>query len=113
MVVCNYIGGEASELGHIEFDAVGQTANLSERGFREVILGGAAFLPKPLFKRVGFTEKELDEQGPLGLRHLPSESFCNKLIIAQQFYRELRAELESGVPVEEVLAALEGSEVVP
>ena len=110
MVHARYVGGEVSELGEIEFDTIGQRATLSEKGFREVILGGAAFLPQATFDRVGFTEEELQHQGPLGQRYLPHEDFCNKLAIAHQFYRELRQELEGGKSVEEVLAPVSREE---
>jgi hypothetical protein len=111
MVYCRYVGGEASNIGDIEFDAVGQRATFSERGFREVVAGGAAFLPLELFDQVGFTQEELDHHGPIGLRYLPPENFCNKLMVAQQFFRGLREELLSGKSVEEVLAA-NGGELV-
>lgn len=109
VVQCRFVGGEASEIGEIEFDAVGQRATFSERGFCEVVVGGAAFLPEALFVRVGFTDQELDAHGPVGQRCNPPQSFCDKLLVAQQFYRELRVDLMSGKPVEQVLA---GSELV-
>ncbi len=88
MISCRYVGGGCSELGEREFDTVGQRAMLSEEGFKEAVLGRAAFIAEADFAKVGFTEDELATHGNFGSRIDPPQSFCDKLATAQQFYRE-------------------------
>ncbi len=89
MISCRYVGSDCSYLGDREFDAVGQMATLSEEGFREAILGGAVFIPEESFHKVGFTEDELKQFAESGMRCDPTESFVNKLALAQLMYGEL------------------------
>jgi hypothetical protein len=107
MVTCVYVGGESSAIGDREFDAIGQKAVFSEKGFGEVLLGGAAFIPQKMFDGIGFTEEELGEYGPIGSRYDPPQSFCDKLATAQHFFHELRSELASGKQPEDVLASID------
>ena len=90
MIACRYISGDSSSIGEREFDAVGQRAVFSETSYREAVLGGAGFIAEEQFKKLGFTQEELDKYGPVGERNNPSASFCDKLLRAQEVYRETR-----------------------
>jgi hypothetical protein len=111
MIFCRYIGGEVSQIGEIEFDSIGQRATFSERGFRDIVLGGAAFLPVSMFDRLRFTDTELEKHGPIGARYFPPDTFCNKLLTAQQLFRELRDEFLAGKSIEDILATVGESDV--
>ena len=103
MISCRYVGGDASEIGDREFDTVGQKASLSETGYREAVLGGAAFIPESSFDKLGFSQDELDSFGPVGMRMNPPASFCDKLMVAQELFREIRSEMirdSAGILVE-------------
>lgn len=89
MITCRYVGSDCSSLGEREFDTVGQIATLSEDGFREAVLGGAAFISDEAFKRVNFSSADLLLYGQSGERCDPSAKFVEKLSIAQQVYRDL------------------------
>lgn len=91
MIACRYVSADSSEIGEREFDAVGQKAVFSESQYRDVVLGGAAFLPEEEFLKLGFTEVELEKFGQIGVRVDPTESFCNKLIRGQERFREIMA----------------------
>lgn len=93
MISCRYVSSDCSTIGDREFDSVGQRAMFSEQGFREVVLGGAAFVPEQYWKKYGFEQRELDKYGPAGMRIDPPASFCNKLDAAQADYRELRSRI--------------------
>lgn len=93
MISCRYVGGDASMIGDREFDAVGQRAVLSEQGYREAVLGGAAFIPEEAFQKIGFTPVQLDQYGPVGLRLEPPAEFCDKLILSQQVFRDIRDDM--------------------
>lgn len=93
MISCRYVGGDSSEIGDREFDTVGQKASLSETGYREAVLGGAAFIPEATFDKVGFSQEQLDMYGPVGLRMDPPADFCDKLMVAQELFREIRSEM--------------------
>lgn len=93
MVKCRFVGGDCSTIGDREFDTVGQVAEFSEAVYKEVLLGGADFLPEHDFNVLGFTEQELEEFGPSGIRLLPTDSFCRKLALAQTRSQEIRQNL--------------------
>ena len=95
MIACRYVGSGCSQVGDREFDTVGQRAVFSEQGFREVVLGNAPFIAEEDFKRVGFTPDELSMYGQSGMRVDPPQSFNDKLGMAQQIFREVRARMES------------------
>lgn len=95
MVNCVYVGGEASEIGDREFDAVGQKAQFSESGFVDAVLGGAAFLPESEFNRIGMTAEEIRKYGPAGERDNPPGSFIAKLSRAHEVYRNLRSQIQA------------------
>ena len=94
MVNCAYVGNLASQIGDIEFDTIGQRAEFSETGFRDAVLGGAGFIPMADFDRVGFEAKELEQYGSSGMRCDPTDSFCRKVEIAQQIYRDIYRRLQ-------------------
>lgn len=96
MISCRYVGGDSSCIADREFDAVGQKAALSEEGYRDAILGGAAFIPEKQFESLGFTSDELEKFGPLGVRVDPTDSFCRKLSLGQQIFRDIRDQLLVG-----------------
>jgi len=102
MIQCTYVGSGCSQIDDREFDAVGQRASMSENNFREAVLGGAAFIPTEDFAKIEFTEEEICRFGPMGSRFDPSASFCNKLMLAQQLYRDLRNRMSTDS--EEILA---------
>ena len=93
MVSCRFVGGDCCEVGEREFDAVGQRAAFSEATFRDVVVGGAAFIIEEDFKKVGFTKEELAQHGSFGDRYDPPSSFCDKLFLAQEIFRETRKSL--------------------
>jgi hypothetical protein len=93
MISCRYVGGDSSEIGEREFDAVGQRAAFSEQGYREAVLGGAAFITEEDFRKISFTVDEINLHGPVGMRVDPPTSFCEKLARAQQIYREDRSRM--------------------
>lgn len=95
MIACRYVGGDCSQIGDREFDAVGQRAVFSEQGFREAVLGNAPFIVEEDFSKVGFTADELSMHGQSGARMDPPQSFNDKLTMAQQMFREVRARMES------------------
>lgn len=97
MIACRYVGGGCSTVGDREFDAVGQRAVFSERSFCEVVLGNAPFITEEDFNKVGFTADELSLHGPSGARVDPPQSFNDKLGMAQQMFRDMRARVESEV----------------
>jgi hypothetical protein len=90
MISCRYVGNDSSMIGDREFDVIGQRAVFSEQGYREAVLGGAAFIPEEDFKKLDLTQSELDEFGPVGSRVDPTNSFCVKTIRGQQIFREIR-----------------------
>lgn len=102
MIACRFVGGDFSLVGDREFDAVGQQATFSEQGFKDVVFGGAAFIPEEDFLRIGFTEQELETYGPAGQRFNPPQSFCDKLGAAHQVYRDLKSRML--VQAQQVLA---------
>lgn len=105
MIACNYVGGDASSIGDREFDEVGQRAVFSEEGYREAVLGNAAFIPEYEFRRIEFTPEQLAAHGPVATRVDPPQSFCDKLARAQQVFRDIRDRmLEEGVRGQQVLA---------
>ena len=95
MIACRYVGSDSSLIGDREFDAVGQRAVFSEQGFREAMLGHATFIPEEGFNKIGFTADELSMYGQSGMRVDPSQSFNNKLDMAQQVFRDMYARMES------------------
>src|SRR5690348_4266896 len=94
MISCRYVGADSSLIGDREFDAVGQVAVFSEEGYRDAVLGGAAFIPETEFRRVSFTSEELEKFGPVGVRVDPTANFCDKLDLAHQIYRDIRRSME-------------------
>ena len=109
MISCRYVGGDCSDVGGREFDAVGQRATFSEESFREVLLRLAPFIPDADFDKVEFTEHELSTYGPSGKRVDPPQSFCDKLALAQEICRDLRERMLGGGG--EVLAEVADQEV--
>ena len=95
MIACRYVGSDCSQVGDREFDTVGQRAVFSEQGFREVVMGEAAFIVEEDFKRVGFTSDELSMYGQSGMRVDPPQSFNDKLSLAQQIFHDMRARMAS------------------
>ena len=79
-----------------EFDAVGQRAVFSEQGYREAVLGGAAFIPEEDFKKLELTQAELDAFGPVGVRADPTNSFCAKVLKGQQIFRGIHDRMIMG-----------------
>jgi hypothetical protein len=90
VISCRYVGGDSSFIGDREFDSVGQRAALSEQTYLEAVLGGAAFISEEDFKRINFTQGELDKYGSIGSRFSATSSFLEKLVVAQEIYRETR-----------------------
>ena len=105
MISCRYVSADSSMIGDREFDAIGQRAVLSEQGYREAVLGGAAFIPEEEFRKIDFTVDELNQYGPVGVRVDPPNSFCEKLLRAQQIFRDLRERMM--VDSQRVLAEVE------
>jgi hypothetical protein len=95
MIGCVYISADCSVIGDREFDCIGQKAVFSESGYREAVLGGSGFIPETEFSKIGFTEQELKEHGPVGMRCDPPADFCNKLHLAQEIFRDIRARMVS------------------
>lgn len=93
MISCRYVGGDCSFLGEREFEAVGQRAMLSEDGYRDAVLGGAAFIPESDFFKIGFTTEELAANGPVGIRVDPPQAFNEKLARAQQVFRDISSRM--------------------
>ncbi len=105
MIACHYVGGDASMIGDREFDEVGQKAVFSEEGYREAVLGGAAFVPESEFRRIGFAPEELAAHGPVATRIDPPQIFCDKLARAQQVFRDIRGRMaQEGNRGQQVLA---------
>lgn len=88
MIACRYVGGDCCTIGDRDFDTVGQRAVFNEQGFREAILGDAVFILEEDFKKIGFTSDELSIYGPSGLRVDVSQSFGEKLHLAQQIFHD-------------------------
>jgi hypothetical protein len=100
MISCRYISADSSEIGDREFDAIGQRATFSEQGYREAVLGGAAFLPDNEFSKLGFTQAELDSFGPVGTRADPPPVFVEKLLKGQEAFREILSNMRgAAMPV--------------
>lgn len=99
MISCRYVGGDCSQIGDREYDAVGQRATMSEQSFREAVLGGAPFIPEEQFALRGFTPEELGKYGPSGERIDPPASFCDKLMACQQVYHDIRARMLRNEPL--------------
>ncbi len=93
MITCRFVGGDSSIIGEREFDEVGQKATFSEVGFSEALLGGAEFIPEDHFNKLSFTDDELTNFGPIGVRMYPTQEFCEKLARAQQLAKEIRERL--------------------
>lgn len=104
MISCRYVGSDCSQIGEREFDTIGQRAVLSEQGFREAVLGGAAFIPEEDFVKRGFSAEELAAHGPAGIRIDPPHSFTLKVDMAQQVFRDIRGRMGSEVGGQEVLS---------
>ncbi len=92
MISCRFVG-DSSMLGDREYDVVGQKAMLSEQGYREAVLGGAAFIPEEEFKGINFTPDELSRHGASGMRIDPPSEFLHKLSQAQQLFRDIREKM--------------------
>jgi hypothetical protein len=99
MVKCRYVGGDCSTIGlgdgEVEYDTIGQRATMTERGFREAVLGGAPFIPDEYFDRVDFTPQELSQWGQVGVRVDTSTRFEEKLGVAQEMFRDLCARMRA------------------
>lgn len=111
MLVCRYVGGGASEIGDREYENIGQYAELSEEQFASVVLGGAAFLPTSEFDKVGFTDEELELNGPFGTRSTEDSVFQEKLSAAQAAYTDIRKRLQAGESVTSLFGAVSTPEV--
>jgi hypothetical protein len=94
MITCRFVGSDCATIGDREFDTVGQRATFSEQGFREAVLGHAAFITDKDFARVCFTQDELSNYGQSGLRINPSRGFLEKLSLAQEIFRDTYAGME-------------------
>ena len=90
MISCIFVGGGFSYIGDREYDTVGQRAMLSEEGFKEAVLGNAAFIPEEDYRKIGFTATELSLYSQSGARFNPPHEFTEKLELAQSIYRDLR-----------------------
>lgn len=53
--------GSSTDIGERRFDAVGQRAEFSEEAFANILLGGGAFIPEPVFEGLGIPQSELDK----------------------------------------------------
>lgn len=106
MISCCYVSSDCSMIGEREFDTVGQRASFSEQGFKEAILGNAAFIPEEDFKRIGFSAEELAAHGPSGLRIDPPASFLGKLSLAQQVFRDIQSRVSQEGQGPQVLAEI-------
>jgi hypothetical protein len=94
MISCRYVGS-TSVVGERTYDEVGQRASFSEQQFRDVLLGGAAFILEEDFKKVGFGDDELSMFGPSGSRVDPTPEFNRKLAAARSMCHELRKNLNA------------------
>lgn len=99
MIQCFYVGNDCSQIGDREFDGIGQKASFSEKGFREAVLGGAAFIPAGEFERIAFDAESLAVYGPLATRVNPPSSFVTKVDQAQQVFRDIRTRMRSEGPM--------------
>lgn len=113
MISCRYVGGDSSVIGDREFDSVGQRAVFSEQGYREAVLGGAAFITEDDFKKLSLTVDEIEMHGPVGMRVDPPMSFCEKLARAQQIYRDDRSRMTVDAPAVLADAASDFGEIEP
>ena len=104
MISCRYVGGDESSVGDRDFDTFGQKASFSEQSFKEVVLGGAAFIPEEAFQKLGITDKELEKWGSAGMRPEAPESFANKLLAGQQVYLDILNRMQA--TPEQVLAEI-------
>jgi hypothetical protein len=96
MVSVRFVGGDSCEIGLTEYDTVGMRASMSEQGFREAVIGGAAFIGEADFARCGFNDDELKRWAKSGERVEPSASFVAKHTLAQKFFLDLRARMLHG-----------------
>lgn len=106
MISCRYVGNDCSQIGEREFDEVGQRADFSETGFREAVLGNAAFIPEEDFVRTGLLAENLAAYGPAGLRIDPPASFVDKLNSAQQVFRDIQARMSQEGDVRVILSEM-------
>lgn len=79
-----------SDISAAEYDTIGEKVVFSKEQYRDVVLGGAAFIPESDFNVIGFTAQELAAYGQAGIRNRPTMSFYDKLTRAQQVFRDIQ-----------------------
>ncbi len=113
--------GSYTEMGDRVFTRFGQVADWEEDVYREMVKG-APFIPDADFRRLPFTQDELDRYGDYANRALAPDSFNEKVKQAIIVMVDIREKLESrGVheelqtveePDNEVVTLVEESEEV-
>ena len=93
--------GNYTEIGDRVFSRLGQSADWDE-AFYQQIIGGAAFIPNTEFKKIGFTQDELDRYADYGNRALAPASFNAKVKEATLVLCELREKLSTRAVPEEI-----------
>jgi hypothetical protein len=106
MISAVFVGSDSAFIGDTEYDEVGQKASFTEKSFIEAINGGACFIPEKSYRAVGFTADELAAYGPAGLRHNPTNDFCQKLALAQQVFRDLQSLLSREEARQNILSSI-------
>lgn len=89
--------GVVSHVAGLEYNAVGQTADFDDAYFRDVIKGGASFLPEPDFDEVfgSFPPELLAQYSNPYFFGEASEEYKQKVEACREKVRQLRASIEA------------------
>jgi len=91
------------------YDAFGQRANFTDAQYRDVVLGGGAFIPEESFTEIGFTLEEIAAFGSSGNRMFAPDSLRDRVFRAEQVFRCVRDRMlrkvnVASTPPQEILA---------
>jgi hypothetical protein len=89
--------GVVSHAGGLEYNAVGQRADFTDEYFRDVIVGGASFLPENDFNEIfsDFSTELLLTYGDPYFFGTPSQDYLDRVEKCRERVRQIREQFQA------------------